>query len=312
MKRILLSSMSVGAIILVATQARANSYHAQRDASFQQPKQAQVATLKQINPSLMRGMNKQVQSVVKRYRVQHHDTVQSVAKRFNIETYEVRLWNKLSTNTLKVGDDIIVSEQEYRKLKHKDRQFKTTTPALSPQTAQFIYALKQDNVQTYHNEPIQRHSMRITLEDEKKQASLTEVVQSLQIESEKHIVNDSKQSYQSGTVDNKVARIALQIAQGKVYVYGANDDKAVDCSSFAQQVLAALGKSIPRTTYAQIAAGQKVDTPQPGDLVFFNDASHVGVYIGNGQMVDALNPEAGVGQRAVNYVNGTITGYYRY
>ncbi|MGV2928174.1 NlpC/P60 family protein [Macrococcus capreoli] len=307
MKRILLSSMSVGAIILVATQARANSYHAQRDASFQQPKQAQVATLKQINP-----MNKQVQSVVKRYRVQHHDTVQSVAKRFNIETYEVRLWNKLSTNTLKVGDDIIVSEQEYRKLKHKDRQFKTTTPALSPQTAQFIYAMKQDNVQTYHNEPIQRHSMRITLEDEKKQASLTEVVQSLQIESEKHIVNDSKQSYQSGTVDNKVARIALQIAQGKVYVYGANDDKAVDCSSFAQQVLAALGKSIPRTTYAQIAAGQKVDTPQPGDLVFFNDASHVGVYIGNGQMVDALNPEAGVGQRAVNYVNGTITGYYRY
>ncbi|MCU7556310.1 C40 family peptidase [Macrococcus capreoli] len=307
MKRILLSSMSVGAIILVATQARANTYHAQRDASFQQPKQVQVATLKQINP-----MNKQVQSVVKRYRVHHHDTVQSVAKRFNIETYEVRLWNKLSTNTLKVGDDIIVSEQEYRKLKHKDRQFKTTTPTLSPQTAQFIYALKQDNVQTYHNEPIQRHSMRITLEDEKKQASLTEVVQSLQIESEKHIVNDSKQSYQSGTVDNKVARIALQIAQGKVYVYGANDDKAVDCSSFAQQVLAALGKSIPRTTYAQIAAGQKVDTPQPGDLVFFNDASHVGVYIGNGQMVDALNPEAGVGQRAVNYVNGTITGYYRY
>ena len=72
------------------------------------------------------------------------------------------------------------------------------------------------------------------------------------------------------------------------------------------------GKDIPRTTYGQQAAGTQVSNPQPGDLVFFNNYSHVGVYIGNGQMVDALNPSEGVGERAVSYVHGHVDGYYRF
>ncbi|TDL99043.1 NlpC/P60 family protein [Macrococcus brunensis] len=114
------------------------------------------------------------------------------------------------------------------------------------------------------------------------------------------------------SVNNNVASVARSIAAGKSYVYGANSASAVDCSAFAQQVLAAMGKSIPRTTYAQMAAGTPVSTPQPGDLVYFNGGSHVGVYIGNGQMIDALNPSAGIGQRAVSYINGSVTGYYRF
>lgn len=116
----------------------------------------------------------------------------------------------------------------------------------------------------------------------------------------------------SVAVNNDVASVALSIAAGKSYVYGANSASAVDCSSFTQQVLAAMGKSIPRTTYAQAAAGTQVSNPQPGDLVFFNNYSHVGVYIGGGQMVDALNPSAGIGQRAVSYISGSVDGYYRF
>lgn len=113
-------------------------------------------------------------------------------------------------------------------------------------------------------------------------------------------------------VSGNVASVALSVAAGKSYVYGANSASAVDCSSFAQQVLAAMGKSIPRTTYAQAAAGTQVSAPQPGDLVFFNNYSHVGVYIGGGQMIDALNPSEGIGQRAVSYVSGHVDGYYRF
>lgn len=116
----------------------------------------------------------------------------------------------------------------------------------------------------------------------------------------------------SVAVNNDVASVALSIAAGKSYVFGANSASAVDCSSFAQQVLAAMGKSVPRTTYAQAAAGTQVSNPQPGDLVFFNNYSHVGVYIGGGQMVDALNPSAGIGQRAVSYISGSVDGYYRF
>ncbi len=113
-------------------------------------------------------------------------------------------------------------------------------------------------------------------------------------------------------VSGNVASVALSVAAGKSYVYGANSASAVDCSSFAQQVLAAMGKSIPRTTYAQAAVGTQVSAPQPGDLVFFNNYSHVGVYIGGGQMVDALNPSEGIGQRSVSYVSGHVDGYYRF
>ncbi|WP_414043860.1 C40 family peptidase [Macrococcus sp. EM39E] len=116
----------------------------------------------------------------------------------------------------------------------------------------------------------------------------------------------------SVAVNNNVASVALSIAAGKSYVYGANSATAVDCSSFAQQVLAAMGKSIPRTTYAQAAAGTQVSNPQPGDLVYFNNFSHVGVYIGGGQMVDALNPSAGIGQRSVSFISGSVDGYYRF
>lgn len=116
----------------------------------------------------------------------------------------------------------------------------------------------------------------------------------------------------SVAVNNDVASVALSVAAGKSYGYGANSAYAVDCSAFAQQVLAAMGKQIPRTTYAQAAAGTPVSNPQPGDLVFFNNFSHVGVYIGGGQMVDALNPTDGVGQRPVSFISGHIDGYYRF
>ncbi len=109
-----------------------------------------------------------------------------------------------------------------------------------------------------------------------------------------------------------VASVARSIAANRVYVYGANNRYAVDCSAFAQQVMRAMGKSIPRTTYAQMAAGKRVYNPRPGDLVYFNGGSHVGVYIGNGRMVDALNPRAGVGERSIKYFYGTVTGYYRF
>ena len=109
------------------------------------------------------------------------------------------------------------------------------------------------------------------------------------------------------------AEYALKLAVGKRYVWGGNSDTDVDCSSFAQQFMRGYkGIQISRTTYDQVKEGTKVNDPMPGDLVFFNDFAHVGVYVGDGMMVDALNPEEGVGLRAVSYVHGKVDGYYRY
>jgi cell wall-associated NlpC family hydrolase len=89
--------------------------------------------------------------------------------------------------------------------------------------------------------------------------------------------------------------IAYARAQlGKPYEWGGTGPDAFDCSGLAMQAYAAAGISIPRTSEEQWAAGPQVSTPQPGDLVFFAGADgttaspgHVGLVIGNGQMIEA-------------------------
>lgn len=80
---------------------------------------------------------------------------------------------------------------------------------------------------------------------------------------------------------------------GKAYVYGATGPNNFDCSGFTQYVFKnAVGIDISRTTYSQINVGVPVsrDQLQPGDLVFPH-TGHVGIYVGNGQMIHA--PQTG-------------------
>ncbi|MFF8025868.1 NlpC/P60 family protein [Streptomyces sp. NPDC007896] len=99
---------------------------------------------------------------------------------------------------------------------------------------------------------------------------------------------------------NSRAAEAVAYAYGKLgspYVWGATGPDAFDCSGLAQAAYRAAGISLPRTTYAQINAGRRVSRSEllPGDLVFFySGISHVGIYVGNGQMIHAPNPSAPV------------------
>lgn len=83
--------------------------------------------------------------------------------------------------------------------------------------------------------------------------------------------------------------------QGTPYQWGGNNlSTGVDCSGLLQQGFAHFGIDIPRTTYDQIGQGKSVgiDQLQVGDAVFFDPNSqgqpdHVGIYIGNGKMLQA-------------------------
>ncbi|MDH6586739.1 cell wall-associated NlpC family hydrolase [Streptomyces sp. SAI-133] len=99
---------------------------------------------------------------------------------------------------------------------------------------------------------------------------------------------------------NSRAAAAISYAYSKLgspYVWGATGPDAFDCSGLVQAAYRSAGISLPRTTYAQIDAGRRVSRSEllPGDLVFFySGISHVGLYIGNGQMIHAPNPSAPV------------------
>ena len=91
----------------------------------------------------------------------------------------------------------------------------------------------------------------------------------------------------------QAATIALQYL-GIPYVWGgASPGTGFDCSGLVMYVYAQLGISLPHYAAAQYQLGAPVDRSQlqPGDLVFFDALDHVGIYIGNGQMVHA--PQTG-------------------
>ena len=96
--------------------------------------------------------------------------------------------------------------------------------------------------------------------------------------------------------------------QGAGYVWGGTTPSGWDCSGFVQYVYAQNGIDLPRTAAAQGAAGTPTSNPQPGDLVSQNGGSHVGIYLGNGQMVSALNPSQGTLVHSVNAMS--VDGYY--
>jgi len=91
---------------------------------------------------------------------------------------------------------------------------------------------------------------------------------------------------------------------GKPYVWGATGPDSYDCSGLTQAAWNAAGISLPRTTYDQVNFGTTVSlaNARPGDLVFFyDDVSHVGIYIGNGMMIHAPKPGAYVREESIYY-----------
>ncbi len=100
---------------------------------------------------------------------------------------------------------------------------------------------------------------------------------------------------------------------GKPYVYGANGPYAYDCSSMTQFLAAQMGFSIPRTSQAQWGAGRPISRGElcPGDLIIMNSGGHVGMYLGNGQMIQALNPSQGILVSSIEYGTAlnTVVGY---
>ncbi|MDQ4490892.1 NlpC/P60 family protein [Sinomonas sp. ASV486] len=84
---------------------------------------------------------------------------------------------------------------------------------------------------------------------------------------------------------------------GHPYVWGGTTPAGWDCSGFTQWVYAQAGISIPRVQAWSIMT--PTSTPQPGDLVVQNGGAHVGIYVGNGMMISALNPSQGTLLHAV-------------
>jgi peptidoglycan DL-endopeptidase CwlO len=116
----------------------------------------------------------------------------------------------------------------------------------------------------------------------------------------------------TNTQAGKAVAFAYMVLNDRTpYVYGGTGPPGpgggYDCSGLVQAAWASAGVALPRTTYAQAAAGYPAvpeSDLQPGDLIFFNGDGHVGMYVGGGAIIDA--PQTGEDVEKVS-----LAGWYQ-
>lgn len=126
-------------------------------------------------------------------------------------------------------------------------------------------------------------------------------------EQEKEETSSSSSSSSSGSSSGGSGK-GQQIADyackfiGNPYVAGGTSlTNGADCSGFVMSVYQAFGYSLPRSSYAQSAVGKGVSysEAQPGDIIYYG--GHVGIYLGNGQIVHASTERTGIKITSATY-----------
>lgn len=193
------------------------------------------------------------------YTIEAGDTLFAIASQFDVAMDDLKAWNNLSSDLIIAGKTIVVAEEAAAPAAETVEESAPAQETAAP-------AVEEVEVQEVE-----------AAEAPAEAAPAVEEVEEVEVQEEVEEVEEVEQpaaapAAEPAVTGGNAAAVANSLAVGKSYVYGGNSATAVDCSSFAQQFMAAFnGKSIPRDTYGQKAAGTQVSNPQPGDLVFFNN-----------------------------------------
>lgn len=122
-------------------------------------------------------------------------------------------------------------------------------------------------------------------------------------EAEEAALRAQEEAAARGGTGQAIVDFACQFI-GNPYVWGGTSlTNGADCSGFVQSVFAHFGISLPRTTRDLVSVGTPVsyDEAIPGDIILYS--GHVGIYMGNGQIVNAINSAQGIGILPATYTS---------
>lgn len=196
------------------------------------------------------------------YKVAKGDTLPRIARKTGVKMSELRRLNGLKGNRIKPGQVLALNET----LPAPDESVRTTAAAT--------------RLELVNRDLLNEQEFSDSL------AELSDIDADRPVDLAKNLEDSS------GPGVSKLKKTAYSFL-GARYRFGGNSRKALDCSSFVQQVFREQKISLPRTAREQFYVGSEVmrGDLKRGDLVFFQTyapyASHVGIYLGNRKMIHA-------------------------
>lgn len=239
--------------------------------------------------------------------VKSGDTIWALSVKYGVSVQDIMSWNNLSSSSIYVGQKLAI-KQTANTVTPK-AEVKKEAPAAEKQAAPVV----KENTNTNTNTTTEKKE---TTQQQTAPKAPTEAAKPAPAPSTNTNANKTNTNANQGSSNNNSNSSASAIiaeAQkhlGKAYSWGGNGPTTFDCSGYTKYVFAKAGISLPRTSGAQYASTTRISESQakPGDLVFFDygsGISHVGIYVGNGQMINAQD-------NGVKYDNIHGSGWGKY
>ncbi|EKZ4867228.1 invasion associated endopeptidase [Listeria monocytogenes] len=269
--------------------------------------------------------------------VKSGDTIWALSVKYGVSVQDIMSWNNLSSSSIYVGQKLAIKQTANTAT--PKAEVKTETPAAEKQAAPVVK--ENTNTNTATTEKKETATQQQTAPKAPTEAAKPAPAPSTNTNANKTNTNTNTNNTNTNTPSkntntnsntntntnsntnanqgssnnnsNSSASAIIAEAQkhlGKAYSWGGNGPTTFDCSGYTKYVFAKAGISLPRTSGAQYASTTRISESQakPGDLVFFDygsGISHVGIYVGNGQMINAQD-------NGVKYDNIHGSGWGKY
>lgn len=252
------------------------------------------------------------------YTIISGDTLSAIASKHKVTVANLKSWNNLSSDLIFPGEKLAVSDPS---------KGTTSAPKPSAPTAPTVSAPAKETASTVYykiksgdtlGKIAQQHKMTVAQLKALNNLSsdLIYAGQSLKVSGQATVSEPEKEVAPASDADQLVKEAKALL--GTPYVWGGSTTKGFDCSGFIYYVFNKAGIKLSRTSAeGYFNRSYYVDKPQPGDLVFFENTykkgiSHVGIYLGNNELIHAGNDEVEISSLNNSYYKAHFDSFKQF
>ena len=213
--------------------------------------------------------------------------------------------SELQTSRYELEDEQAYMEEVLAQKKEEYENYSVVLAKAKQEAAVYTTKIKQETAQIKQLEEEERRKAeeeaRRKAEEEARLAAEAQAQSSEDSGSSTSSQNTPVVSSGGSAKGQEIANFACQYVGYPYKAGGTSLTEGADCSGFVWAVYKNFGYSLPRTSYAQSGAGRSVSysEAQPGDIIYYG--GHVGIYIGNGQIVHASTERTGIKRESATY-----------